>query len=59
MGLVTKSGEDHHAGYQTGHEVYDRDNMGVNVHPGMELVVASKHNDTAPGNTEGEEHLMN
>ena len=57
VGRVTKGGEDDHTGYQARQEVYDGDNVGINMHLGSELVITSKHDDTSPGDSKREEDL--
>ena len=57
MGEVSEDGEDDAGGDDGGEEVHGGDEGCVPVDLVVELVVASKHDEPAPGDPEGEEHL--
>ena len=56
-GQVAEDGEDDAGGDDGGEEVHGGDEGGVPVDLVVELVVAAKHDEASPGNSEGEEHL--
>ena len=57
MSCVTQGGEDNNTGQHASQEVHHRDDVSIHVNSGVKLVVASEHDDPAPGDAEREEHL--